>query len=136
MGRILKFPPSPDLTIYLPRNASPHDRFEAILITDNSLSRGTIYKGDVVIVQLGLIRPSGLHAVLTPTGKDVGFIKKEGDDLVSIEYNDDDYEPETYRRGEIEILGRVVQVYPGGDIRERWELIREPRPAVRKSIAK
>ena len=130
------FPASPELIIYLPLGTSPDDNFEAILITDNSLSRGTIYKGDVVVFQHGLIRPTGLHAVLTPTGKNVGFVVEKGDDLISLEFNDDEYEPETYRRDEIEILGRVVQVYLGGDIRERWELIREPRPAARKRKAK
>ena len=132
MGRLYTFPTSPELTIYLPRGASPDDRFEAILIPDDSLSRGTIYKGDAIVIQLGLIRPSGLHAVLTPTGVYAGFMVDKGNDLVSIECNDDEYESETYRRDEIEILGRVVQVYPGGNIQERWELIRAPQSVRRK----
>jgi phage repressor protein C with HTH and peptisase S24 domain len=132
MGRILKFPSS-HLTIYLPHGSSPTDVYEAITITDDSLSRGTVYKGDVVVIKLGLIQPSGLHAVVTHTGsKYVGFLVEKGNDIVSLESNNDEYEPETFRRDEIEILGRVVQVYPGGDIQQRWELIRAPQPAAQK----
>jgi SOS-response transcriptional repressor LexA len=134
MGRVLKFPSSPELTIYLPLGASDADEFEAIAIPDDSLSRGTIYKGDIVIIKLGLIRPSGLHAVTTPTGDVyVGFLVDKGNGLISIECNNDEYEPEIYRRDELQILGRVVQVYPGGNIQERWELIRS-RPIAQTKI--
>lgn len=130
------FPASPELIIYLPLGTSPDDEFEVIVIPDDSLSRGTIYKGDVVVYQLGLVEPSGLHAVLTPAGCYVGFPEDTGNGLITIKCNDDEYEPEIYQRDEIEILGRVVQVYPSGDIQQRWELIRAPQPAVQQRIAK
>jgi SOS-response transcriptional repressor LexA len=134
MGRVLRFPfHDSTFTVCVPFGSSDEDEFEAIAISDDSLTRGTIYPGDVVVIKLGLVRAGGLHAVLTPTGsKFVGFLVEVGNDLVSIECNNDDYEPETFRRDEIKILGRVVQVYPGGDIRERWELISSPRPAARR----
>lgn len=92
-------------------------------MSDDSLSRGTIYQGDAVVIKLGLIEPTGLHAVLTPTGKRyVGFLGDAGNGLISIECNSDEYEPEIFQRDEVAILGRVVQVYPGGDIQQWWEL--------------
>jgi SOS-response transcriptional repressor LexA len=134
MGSVVRFP-CRELTIYLPLNSSPDDEFEAINITDDSLSMGTIYKGDVVIIRHGQVERNGLHAVLTPTGKYVGFLVDKGNDLISVECNNDEYEPETYRRDEIKVLGRVVQVYPGGDIRQRWELIRPQAPETRLAQA-
>lgn len=134
MGRLLNFPFSHELTIYRPLNSLPGDEFEYAVIPDDSLSMGTIYQGDVVIIKLGLIEPTGLHAVITDTGNTfVGFLVNKGNGLVSIEANNDEYEPETFRRDEIKVLGRVVQVYPGGDIRQRWELIRSPSPVGRRS---
>jgi len=130
------FPASPELTIYLPLDTSQDDEFEAITIPDDSLSRGTIYQGDVVVIKREFIQPSGLHAVLTPIGKYVGFPKDKGNGFISIECNDDDYESEIFRRDEVEILGRVVQVYPGGDMSQRWELIRSERVAARTAKAK
>lgn len=136
MGRVLRFPFS-ELTIYLPLNSSPDDEFEAVTISDNSLNRGTIYQGDVVIIKLGFVESGGLHAVLTPTGAlYVGFMVSKNNDLISIECNNDEYEPEIFRRDEIKILGRVVQVYPGGDIRQRWELICAPPEVVQLAQVK
>lgn len=128
------FPASPEFTIYIPLNASDDDEFEAITIPDDSLSRGTIYQGDVVTIWLGFIDSEGLHAVITPTGdKYVGFLVDKGNGLISIETNDDDYEPDIFRREEVEILGRVWQVYPGGDTSQRWELIRSERAVARRA---
>lgn len=133
MGRLVKFPSAPELTIYLPLGSSP-DEYQVFTIPDDSLSRGTIYKGDVVVVKLGLSQPSGLHAVITPTGKKyVAFLVESSNGLITIETNNDEYEPETYRRDEIEILGRVVQVYPGGNVEQRWELICSPRAVARRA---
>lgn len=127
MGKLYKFPLSRVLTIYLPLGSSPDDEYEAITIPDDALSRGTIYKGDVVLVKLGLIQSRGLHAVLTPTNnRCVGFLAYK-DDLIYVKCNNDEYEPKIFKRDEIKILGRVVQVYPGGDISQRWELIRVPQ---------
>jgi len=126
MGRVLRFPfHESTFTFHLPVGSSADDEFEAITISDNSLTNGTIYKGDIVLIKLGLVQSGGLHAVLTPTGaKYVGFLVEVGDDLVNVECNSDEYEPMVFRRDEIKVLGRVVQVYPGGDVEERWELIR------------
>ena len=135
MGSVLygNFPTSPELTIYLPLNSSPDDKFEAITVTDDSLNRGTIYKGDVVVIKLGFLELGGLHAVLTYTGnKYIGFLVDKGNDIVSLESNNDEYDPMIFKQDEIQVLGRVVQVYPGGDIRQRWELIRAPQPAAQK----
>ena len=114
------------MTIYLPENSSPEE-FEYVTISDDSLMRGTIYKGDIVVIKLGLIQAGGLHAVITPTGKKyVGFLVGIHDDLITIECNNDEYDSETYRRDEITILGRVVRVYPGGDTSQWWELMSAP----------
>lgn len=122
MGSVTYASFSRRFTIYRPLDAPPGAAFETITIPDDSLSQGTIYEGDVVVIQRGLIDQRGLHAVLTPAGeKYVGFLVEKGDGLVSIECNNDEYEPEVYRRDEIQILGRVVQVYPQGVIHERWE---------------
>ena len=137
MGTLHKmFPASPELKIYPPLDSSPEDEFEAFTISDDSLSRGTIYQGDIIVIKLRLIQPSGLHVASTPAGIYAGFPMDKGNGLISIECNDDEYESEIFKHDEIEVLGRVVQVYPGGDIQERWELIRAPQPAAQKRSRK
>jgi len=126
MGTLHEFPFSQEFIIYVPFGASKDDEFEAITIPDDSLSRGTIYKGDVVCIQIGLIEPGGLHAVSTSKGKYVGFLVYQ-DDLVTIGCNDDEYEPDTFRRDEIQAIGRVVQVYPNNDVTRYWELRSTPQ---------
>lgn len=133
MGRLVRFPSS-QLKIYLPVGASPEDSFEAFVISDNSLDKGTIYQGDIVVIKVGLVQKGGLHVVETPAGHIyAGFLVEKKGGLVSIESNSNEYGPETYKRDQIRILGRVVQVYPGGDTRERWEFISSRRIARKKA---
>jgi SOS-response transcriptional repressor LexA len=133
MGTLYNFPASPELTIYLPHGSSP-DEYDTYLISDDSLSRGTIYQGDVVVIKLGLIQAGGLHVIQTPAGHTyAGFLVDKGNGLVSIECNNEEYKPEVFQRDEIKILGRVVQVYPGGDSKQHWELVRHPRAFARRA---
>lgn len=108
-------PPPSEITIYLPGDARPQDKFEAVIIPDNSLSDIGVKRKDVAIVFLTSDIKSGDLVLLDmPRGHLTGKFHLAPDGIIHIDPLNDEYEPEVYSPGEAKIAGRITHFERNG----------------------